>query len=63
LGGIAKGILGIAALSATLVVSAKLLDKSSGKLIKGSTGLIAFSAAILILTHAVDNLAQLSWKS
>jgi tape measure domain-containing protein len=60
--GIAKGILGIAALSATLVVSANMLDKSSGKLIKGSTGLIAFSAAILILTHAVDNLAQLSWE-
>lgn len=60
--GIVKGILGIAALSATLVVSANMFDKSSGKLIKGSTGLIAFSAAILILTHAVDNLAQLSWE-
>lgn len=60
--GLAKGTLGIAVLAATLVVSANMLDKSSGKLIKGSTGLIAFSAAILILTHAVDNLAQLSWE-
>lgn len=59
--GLAKGTLGIAALATTLVVSANMLDKSSGKLIKGSTGLIAFSTAILILTHAVDNLAQLSW--
>lgn len=60
--GLAKGIYGIAALAATLVFSANMLNKSSGKLIKGSTGLIAFSAAILILTHAVDNLAQLSLK-
>lgn len=60
--GLAKGTLGVAALATTLVVSANMLDKSSGKLIKGSTGLIAFSAAILILTHAVDNLAQLSWE-
>ena len=59
--GLAKGTLGIAALAATLVVSANMLDKSSGKIIKGSIGLIAFSEAILILTHAVDNLAQLSW--
>jgi len=56
-----KGIIGVAALAATLVISANMLNKSSGKIIKGSTGLIAFSAAILILTHAVDNLAQLSW--
>ena len=60
--GLAKGTLGVAVLATTLVVSANMLDKSSGKLIKGSTGLIAFSAAILILTHAVDNLAQLSWE-
>lgn len=60
--GVAKGTVGIAALAAVLVIAAKSLDKSSGKLIKGSTGLIAFSAAILILTHAVDNLAQLSWE-
>ena len=59
--GVAKGTVGIAALAAVLVIAAKSLNKSSGKLIKGSTGLIAFSAAILILTHAVDNLAQLSW--
>lgn len=59
--GVAKGTVGIAALAAVLVIAAKSLNKSSGKLIKGSTGLIAFAAAVLILSHAVDNIAKLSW--
>lgn len=60
--GLAKGIVGIAALATTLVIAANSFDKTSGKLIKGSAGLIAFATAVLILSHAVDNLAQLSWE-
>jgi len=56
-----KGILGVAALAATLVISANMLNKSSGKLIKGSTGLIAFAAAILIMSKAVESISALSW--
>lgn len=59
--GLAKGIVGIAALAATLVIAANSFDKTSGKLIKGSAGLIAFATAVLILSHAVNNLTQLSW--
>lgn len=59
--GVAKGTVGIAVLAATLVIAANKLDKTSGKLIKGSAGLIAFAAAVLILSHAVVNIAQLSW--
>lgn len=60
--GVAKGIVGIAALAAVLVIAANSLDKSSGKLIKGSTGLIAFAAAILILSKAVESMSALSWE-
>jgi len=54
-----KGAAGIAALSAILVKSANALSKSSGKLISGGLGLIAFAAAILVLTSAVEKLGQL----
>lgn len=59
--GVGKGVVGIGSLSAILVIAANKLDKSSGKLIKGSMGLVAFSAAIVILTHAVEKLSKLSW--
>ncbi|HQE49480.1 MAG TPA: hypothetical protein PKV93_09050 [Fervidobacterium sp.] len=60
--GVAKGIVGIASLAAVLVIAAKSLNKSSGKLIKGSTGLIAFAAAILIMSKAVKSMSSLNWE-
>jgi len=60
--GVNKGIVGIAALAAVLVIAAKSLNKSSGKLIKGSTGLIAFATAILIMSKAVESMSELSWN-
>lgn len=60
---IAKGITGVAALSAVLVASASLMSKSSGQLTKSAVGLIAFSTAIVILTNAVESLGNLDIAS
>ena len=57
--GVLKGIIGVAGLSSTLVVSAKELSESSGKLVKGATGLIVFAGAIVVLTEAVKRLGSL----
>lgn len=61
--GLAKGLLGVAGLSATLVASAKVLSSNTSKLIKGALGLVVFSAAVLVLTKAVKNLSLLDWES
>lgn len=58
--GIAKGLVAIAVLSATLVASAKTLSKSSGQLIKGAAGLVVFAVAINVLASAVKKLSSLS---
>lgn len=52
-----KGLAGIAGLSAILVTSARVLSESSGKLIKGSMGLVTFAIAINVLVTAVEKLA------
>ena len=57
--GLSKGLVGVAALSAILVASAKVLSSSGKKMMKGATGLIALSVAILILTKAVEKLGKL----
>lgn len=60
--GLAKGIIGIAALSGTLVVSAKVLSSGSGAMIKGSTGMVIFAAAIKVLASACSDLSKLDWN-
>lgn len=62
-GGLIKGLSGVAGLSAILVVSASALSKTSGKLIKGSAGLVIFAAAIRVLVGAVDSLGALDTAS
>ena len=57
--GLAKGLVGVAGLSAILIVAAKALSNNSGKLIKGSVGLIIFSVAIRTLVGAVEDLGKL----
>ena len=56
---LAKGLTGVAGLSAIMVISATALSKSSGKLIKGSSGLVIFAAAIRILVESVKELGAL----
>lgn len=57
--GIAKGLVGVAGLSAILVESAKVLSKNSGKMISGSIGLVIFAGAISILVNSVKELGAL----
>ena len=56
---LARGLTGIVSLSAVLVLSATALSKTSGKLIKGSAGLVIFAAAIRVITGAVTDLSGL----
>ena len=57
--GIIKGLAGVAGMAAVLVTSAKVMSSSSGKMIKGATGIIAFSVAIVILANAVEKMSAL----
>lgn len=58
--GVAKGLVGISGLSAVLIVSAKALSESSGKLIKGAAGLVIFALAIRTLVKPVKELGSLN---
>ena len=62
--GVGKGIVGIGALSAMLVLTAqKLGNKEIRKNLKAaSQGIIIFSAAMLIMVQSVKQLAKLSWE-
>lgn len=54
-----RGLVGIGALSAILTASAKSLSSSSGRLVKGSAGLLIFAASIRVLVGAVEDLGNL----
>ena len=60
--GIAKGTITIAILGAELVLMANMMDSSARSLTKAGPGLIALSAAVLILSKAMGELAELSWE-
>ncbi len=61
--GVAIGITAIAGLSSILVIVSKQLSKNSEGLIKGSLGLIAFAAAIRLLSKPVKDLGELDIKA
>lgn len=61
--GIMTGIVGVAALSGILVTTAKLLSKSSGKMMKGVGSLVIFAVAIRVLVKAVEKLGALDIAS
>lgn len=60
-GDIAKGLVGIAGLTATVIAAAKLMATGSDtKAIKGATNMVVFAAAIKVLASACEDLAGLS---
>lgn len=61
-GEIARGLTGIAGLSAIVVAAAKVISKDQKHVMKGTTGLVIFAAAIKILASACKDLATLSWE-
>ena len=56
---IAKGLTSVAALSAILIASSKLMEKNSKGMIKGAAAMIVFSVAIRSLGKAVEGLGKL----
>lgn len=54
-----QSLFGIGILMGELVIAAKQLSKSSGKLMKGAGSLILFAVAILVLTKSVEKLGQI----
>lgn len=60
--GIAKGLIGITGLTATVAIFAKVISTQKKKIIKGATGLVIFAAAIKILASVCKDLSELSWK-
>ncbi len=58
-----KGLTGVAALSATMVIAMSALSKSTKRLSKGAAGLVLFAAAIRVLVESVEVLGQLDTNS
>jgi len=56
---IAKGLVAVGVLSATMVATAKVLSSNTGKLMKGALGMIAFAGALTILVGVVKELGEL----
>lgn len=62
-GQIARGLLSVAVLMATLVVAAKALSSNEEAMIKGAAGMIIFALGIRILASALVALSGMSWGS
>lgn len=61
-GGIARGLTGIASLTAIVVAAAKMMSSGQKHVMKGATGLVIFAAAIKVLASACKDLSTLSWE-
>lgn len=61
--GLLKGVTGVAALSATMTASAKVLASENGVILKGSAAMISFALAIKILSTSVEPLGRLDLGS
>jgi tape measure domain-containing protein len=60
---IAKGLTAVTVLAGVLVASSKLLQSSSGSLIKGGLGFIFFGSAVMILGNSLKSLSTLDLAS
>ena len=58
---LARGLTGVAGLTAIVVVAAKAISGNSQKVMKGATSLVIFAAAIKILASACKDLSVLDW--
>ena len=59
---IAKGAVGVFALTAIIVGAAKVLSMGDKKVIKGALQMVIFAAAIKILASVAEDLSALSWE-
>ena len=60
-GELARGLVGIAGLTAIVVASSKTMASGQKQVMKGATSLIIFGAAIKILASACKDLSRLQW--
>lgn len=58
---IAKGLVGIAGMTAIVVAFAKVMSTNKRQIIKGATSLVIFAVAIKILASVCKDLSTLSW--
>ena len=61
-GELAKGGVGLLAVTAMLVAAAKIMSKDSEHVLKGAFQMILLSAAIAIMGRTLSNLSGLSWE-
>lgn len=61
LGELARGLVGIAGLTAIVVASSKAMASGQKQVMKGATSLIIFGVAIKILASACKDLSRLQW--
>lgn len=59
---LAKGLVGVFALTTLVVAACKELDKTKGRAIKGAANIVIFASAIKILASACKDLSGLSWE-
>lgn len=60
-GALARGLVGIAGLTAIVVASSKAMASGQKQVMKGATSLIIFGVAIKILASACEDLSKLQW--
>lgn len=60
-GELARGLVGIAGLTAIVVASSKVMASGQKQVMKGATSLIIFGVAIKILASACKDLSRLQW--
>lgn len=58
---LARGLTGVAGLTAIVVIAAKAMSSNSQKIMKGVTSLVIFAVAIKILASACKDLSVLDW--
>lgn len=59
---LATGLVGVVGLTATMVAAAKVMGSGTQTIIKGSTQMVIFAAAIKVLASACEDLSALSWE-
>lgn len=59
---LATGLVGVVGLTTTMVAAAKVMGSGTQTIIKGSTQMVIFAAAIKVLASACEDLSTLSWE-
>lgn len=61
--GLAKGLIGVTTLSATMIVCAKVLSTCGKNVMKGAINMVIFALAIKTLATAIEPIGKLDWAT